>query len=108
MDWDDQFVVAIGAEYELTETFKIRAGYNYGNSPVTSPSLSPLFPALVEHHATVGCTYSLANWDFDFAFEHAFTNTETNDGAMDASNPFYGSEVSHTMETFSFMVSYRF
>lgn len=108
MDWDDQVVVAIGAEYELTDSFKIRAGYNYGNTPVTNVNLSPLFPALVEHHATAGFTYSWTNWDFDFAYEHAFTNTETNDGATDGTNPFYGSKVSHTMDTFSFMASYRF
>ncbi len=108
MDWDDQIVVAIGAEYELTESFKIRAGYNYGNSPVSSPSLSPIFPALVEHHATAGFTYTWTNLDFDFAYEHAFTNTKTNDGAPGANNPFSGSKVSHTMDTFNFMVSYRF
>lgn len=109
MDWDDQIVVAIGAEYELTDSFKIRAGYNYGNTPVSSPYLSPIFPALVEHHATAGFTYTWQSWDFDFAYEHAFTNTETNDGdANPMTNPFYGSEVSHTMDTFSFMVSYRF
>lgn len=109
MDWDDQYVIAIGAEYELTESFKVRAGYNYGNTPVTNVNLSPLFPALVEHHATAGFTYTWTNWDFDFAYEHAFTNTESNNGdANPMTNPFYGSEVSHTMDTFSFMASYRF
>ena len=109
MDWDDQYVVAIGAEYELTESFKVRAGYNYGNTPVTNVNLSPLFPALVEHHVTAGFTYTWTNWDFDFAYEHAFTNTETNDGNSNPmENPFYGSKVSHTMDTFSFMASYRF
>ncbi len=109
MDWDDQVVVAIGAEYELTESFKVRAGYNYGNTPVTNVNLSPIFPALVEHHATAGFTYTWKNWDFDFAYEHAFTNTETNDGNPDPNvNPFYGSKVSHTMDTFHLMASYRF
>lgn len=109
MEWDDQIVVAIGAEYELTDYLKVRAGYNYGNSPVSSANLSPLFPALVEHHATAGFTYTWTDWDFDFAYEHAFTNTKTNDGNPNPmTNPFYGSKVSHTMDTFNFMVSYRF
>jgi long-chain fatty acid transport protein len=108
LEWDDQIVVAIGAEYELTESFKIRVGYNYGNNPVPSANLSPLFPALVEHHATAGFTYTWTNWDFDFAYEHAFKNTETNDGAPSSTNPFSGYEVSHSMDTFSFMTSYRF
>lgn len=109
MKWKDQIVVAVGAEYELTDSLKVRAGYNYGNSPVSSENLSPLFPALVEHHATAGFTYTWTNWDFDFAYEHAFTNTKTNNGDPDPmTNPFYGSKVSHTMDTFNFMVSYRF
>lgn len=109
MNWKDQIVLALGAEYELTDSFKIRAGYNYGNSPVSSANLSPLFPALVEHHVTAGFTYSWTNWDFDFAYEHAFTNTKTNTGDPNPmTNPFYGSKVSHTMDTFNVMVSYRF
>jgi long-chain fatty acid transport protein len=108
MNWKDQIVVAVGAEYELTDSLKVRVGYNYGNSPVSSANLSPLFPALVEHHATGGFTYTWTNWDFDFAYEHAFTNTMTNDGAANETNPFYGSTVSHTMDTFSLMASYRF
>ena len=34
MNWDDQIVFAIGAEYDLVpDRWKIRAGYNYGNAP---------------------------------------------------------------------------
>ena len=101
-------MVAIGAEYELTDTFKIRAGYNYGNNPVPSENLSPLFPAIVEHHATVGFSYAFTSWDLDFAYEHAFKNTETNNGAPSQTNPFSGYTVSHSQNTVHLMVSYRF
>ena len=57
MNWDDQFVFAIGAEYDLVpDRWKIRAGYNYGNAPLNEAQAfeNIAFPALVEHHFTAG------------------------------------------------------
>lgn len=108
MDWDDQIVLALGAQYEINDSWTVRAGYNYGSNPVPDDTLNPLFPAIVEHHVTAGFTYSIGSWDFDFAYEHAFENTQTNTGAASQTNPFAGTEVSHHQDTFQFMVSYRF
>ncbi|MCB2188356.1 MAG: TonB-dependent receptor [Deltaproteobacteria bacterium] len=108
MNWDDQWVFALGAQYEINEMWTVRAGYNYGQNPVPSDSLNPLFPAIVEHHLTAGFTCSVANWDFDFAYEHGFSNSDTNTGAPSQTNPFSGTEVSHYQNTLHFMVSYRF
>ncbi len=108
LGWDDQYVFAIGAAYELTDSVTVRVGYNYGKNPVPSENLSPLFPAIVEHHATAGFTYTWKEWDFDFAYEHGFKNTQTNDGAPSQLNPFAGTTVSHSQDTLHFMVSYRF
>ncbi len=108
MQWDDQYVFALGAQYEINDHWTVRAGYNYGSNPVPDDTLNPLFPAIVEHHVTAGFTYSTGNWDFDFAYEHGFKNTQTNTGAPSATNPFAGTEVSHYQDTFHFMVSYRF
>ena len=33
-DWDDQWVLAIGAQYKPTDKLVLRAGYNYGKNPV--------------------------------------------------------------------------
>ncbi len=78
MNWKDQVVVAVGAAYKLTDLWTLRAGYNYGNNPVPAENLSPLFPAIVEHHLTLGVGYKLnANWSIDAAVEHAFGNSVT-------------------------------
>ena len=61
MDWSDQFVIAIGAEYDLIpETLKVRAGYNYGKHPLNPDRAfeNIAFPALVEHHLTAGVGWS--------------------------------------------------
>ena len=108
MSWKDQWVFALGAQYEINDSWTVRAGYNYGQNPVPDDTVNPLFPAIVEHHITAGFTYSYQEWDFDFAFVHAFNNDQTNDGAPSPTNPFAGTEVSMYQDTASFMISYRF
>ena len=61
MNWDDQVVFAIGAEYDLVpEQWKLRAGYNYGKAPLNEEQAfeNIAFPALVEHHFTAGVGWS--------------------------------------------------
>ena len=55
-DWDDQMVYAIGLEYALNETFRIRAGYNYGKNPLPEGQAceAMAFPAIQEQHYTLG------------------------------------------------------
>jgi long-chain fatty acid transport protein len=61
MNWDDQMVFAVGAEYDLVpEKWKLRAGYNYGKAPLNEEQAfeNIAFPALVEHHFTAGVGWS--------------------------------------------------
>lgn len=76
-DWKSQWVLAAGAEYDLTSRFSLRAGYNYGRNVVAdhdnwNPAGTTMvqgkqmstfgyeyfrvigFPAIVEHHVTLG------------------------------------------------------
>jgi len=76
--WDDQVVAKIGAEFRTSDKLALRVGYNYGNSPIakgnTTGPLNPAlglgatgdaatfnypFPAISEHHLTVGLGYKL-------------------------------------------------
>lgn len=36
--WKDQTVIAVGGEYQVNQALKLRAGYNYGKSPIRSYS----------------------------------------------------------------------
>ncbi|KMY65781.1 hypothetical protein AAU61_20330 [Desulfocarbo indianensis] len=108
MDWKDQWVFALGAQYEINANWTVRAGYNYGKSPIPDDTVNPLFPAIVEHHLTAGFTFSHGDFDIDFAYEHGFEHSQKNTGAPSTTNPFAGTEVSHYQDTLHFMVSYRF
>ena len=61
MNWDDQFVFKLGAEFELNEKIVLRAGYNYGKNPLDKNRSfeSIAFPAIAEHHITCGAGINL-------------------------------------------------
>jgi len=107
MEWDDQIVYALGAAYQLTDQWTLRAGYNYAKNPVPEKNLSPLFPAIVEHHLTLGVGYKFNDsWSVDAGWEHAFEKsvTYTNAGA-----PFGPDAVEkHSQNTVSLFASFKF
>lgn len=89
--WDDQWVFKIGGEYKVNNLLTLRAGYNYGKSPIdgrTIPANAQYegmeclriigFPAIVESHLTFGAGLKLTqNLQMDIAYMHAFENTVT-------------------------------
>lgn len=63
MGWDDQIVLKLGAEYALpmAKALRVRAGYDYGKAPLDAGRAfeNVAFPAIAEHHFTVGAGYDL-------------------------------------------------
>jgi len=61
MSWSDQVVVKVGAQYDVTPGLKIRAGYNYGKMPLDEDRAfeNIAFPAVSEHHVTLGAGYTV-------------------------------------------------
>ncbi len=63
MQWSDQFVVKVGAQYEIPtlKALKVRAGYNYGKAPLDSKNFQAnmAFPAVSAQHFTVGAGYDI-------------------------------------------------
>ncbi len=109
MKWEDQMVYALGIEYAINEMNTVRAGFNYGKSPVPDNYLSPLFPAIVEKHVTLGYGLDLGNLGFDLAYELGLENTQTNNNDNAMVNPFGpGITVSHSQNTIHFETAYSF
>jgi len=109
MAWDDQWVYAIGVEYAVDAMNTLRAGFNYGKSPVPDANLNPLFPATVEKHLTLGYGLNLGQWAINLAYEHAFEKTQTNNNTNQQVNQFGpGLEVTHSQNTVSLDATYRY
>jgi long-chain fatty acid transport protein len=108
-DWDDQWVLAVGAQFKPVEKLALRAGYNYGKNPVKDHSGTSGFngatmvtvqgksmptyyyetfriigfPAIVEHHMTAGIGYSFTNnFELNLGYMHAFENNVKETGTL--------------------------
>jgi long-chain fatty acid transport protein len=87
----------LGGEFKPTQKLALRAGYNYGKSPIRGGAKDPTnsnnipnfdaqfsdfdiavfnligFPAISEHHITLGLGYEFTkNFSIDLAYEHVF------------------------------------
>jgi len=72
MNWKDQLVLKVGAQYAL-DALKLRAGFNYGQSPVDQgQSLEALlFPAIAQMHYTLGAGYDISSWTVNASFMYS-------------------------------------
>ena len=107
-DWENQWVFAIGAQFEATEKLTVRAGYNYAENPVKehngwNPEGATTvqgkqvptfgyemlrnvgFPAIVESHLTLGFGYRLTEaLALNVAYAHVFENEISSSSIGDA------------------------
>jgi long-chain fatty acid transport protein len=73
--WRNMTVYKLGVNYEATEDLTLRAGYNYGKSPIRQGQLvfSAIAPATVEEHYSVGFTYKMKgelDWEISGSYMH--------------------------------------
>ncbi len=117
MNWRDQLAFALGAQYEPDPSFVLRAGYNYGKSPVLPDGINPLFPAVSEHHFSfgVGVRPIPKRLSIDMAVEVSPSNTVASDANNQlahqpgTTNPNgYSVDVSMRQVTATLGASYRF
>jgi long-chain fatty acid transport protein len=101
-NWKDVWTYSAAAEFRATPAVTLRGGYNYGQSPVPSETLNPLFPAITEQHATLGAGYTWGGNTMNVAIERAFNKSVTNSNTDQNVNPFGpGATVDHSQWTFS-------
>jgi len=97
-DWNDQYVFAIGGQWQALPKLYLRAGYNYAENPLedndgftaalTSVQGKSLpgyyfetfrvigFPAIIEQHLTLGVTYEFTpNFAVNLGYVHGFEET---------------------------------
>jgi long-chain fatty acid transport protein len=58
--WRNQKVYKFGIEHKYNKSFTMRAGYNYGRSPIPEDQVlfNMLAPATSDRHYTLGATYA--------------------------------------------------
>jgi long-chain fatty acid transport protein len=105
--WDDQVVFAIGLAYKINDRFNLRAGFNYGESPIDEGSAANnlILPAIVETHYTVGADYRLDDhWEIGCHYMYVPENTVT--AGPETSAP--GVRISLSEQSAGVNLGYRF
>jgi len=109
--WDDQIVYKVGAEFRPSDKLALRAGLNYGESPIKGGNTTDVgmdaatmnypFPAISETHITLGLGYQMdKNMAFNAYYLYSPENTETSaDGS--------GVEISMTQNAFGLGINYQ-
>jgi len=109
LNWKDQFPVAIGIQWEFIEDAFARLGYNYGKNPVPSETVFPVFPAIVEHHITVGGGYNYNDFfEINFSYEIALPNSQTASDAHDVASEYNNSQSTLAEHTINVMGSFTY
>lgn len=77
--WDNMTVYKLGVQYGVNNRLQIRAGYNYGKTPISNDQLAfnTAAPATVEHHYSVGFTYKANdNLEVSGTYMYVASNTQ--------------------------------
>ncbi len=84
LNWSDQWVFKLGAQYHVLPQLAVRAGYNYGKSPLDSSRAfeNIAFPAIAEHHITAGI-----GWDISHAIGVNLAAMYVPEAKLTGSNP---------------------
>ena len=77
VQWKDRWLVGVGAEHRLTESWTVRAGWRWSESPVSAVWITPLNSALLEHTLAVGVGWQYGRWRADLSYEYRFGSGAT-------------------------------
>ena len=95
--WQDIDVWKLGIEFKHSQQLTLRAGYNHGDNPIMARDVTfnILAPGVIENHATLGFTYTLASGnELTMSYMHAFKNDVSGTSILPAfgGNPPAGTE----------------
>lgn len=69
-DWHDVWRYSIGVEYDINESWAVRGGYVYDESPDNSKYVDYMIPAGNRHLFSAGVGYKYQGWTIDVAYTY--------------------------------------
>lgn len=102
-NWQDQDVFNFGFAYRTTAALTLRTGVNLANNPIPDNTVSPLFPAIVKRHYTVGAGYAFFKVsELNASLTYVPKVTSTAPAALG------GYSIDHSQVNWQVMYTYRF
>jgi long-chain fatty acid transport protein len=108
LNWRDQWVGRIGAEYSLNDAWTLRGGYTYSRSPVPDDTLTPLTAAISEHTLAAGLGYTSGPWTWDLGVQWQIPNSQSIEKSVLAAGEYDRSEVELSTWSIDLTTRYEF
>ena len=105
LNWNDQYVVRTGMQYEWSDRLQLRAGYSYADNLVPAQTLTPLTSAIMEHSLTLGMGYQFNHFNLDLAYQWDVPNKEKVGTSGLLAGEYSNSEVDVSVHWFTVSVS---
>jgi long-chain fatty acid transport protein len=108
-DWKDTYFYSIGAEYALSDTFTLRAGVAYDQTPTNDVTRTPRLPDQNRHWASVGLTWmATPTLEINGGYTHIQVSTPTINGAISSSGSILTGSYDSSINLFGVSAQYRF
>jgi long-chain fatty acid transport protein len=105
-DWQSGFTYRLGAQYELTDRWTVRAGYAYSENAIPELTYTPIVPDSDYHLIGLGVGYGTETWSLDLAYQFIYREKRDIDGAQ--LSPTIDGEFENTIHTVALSATYRF
>ncbi len=110
-DWKNTWTIRIGGQYRLSDQWKLRAGYVYDQSPVTSSHFDTAVPDSDRQGLTIGTGYTSGNIAVDASYMYLmFKNRTINDSLAGGSTPVAALDGTYkgTAQLIAITIGYKF
>ncbi len=113
-EWDDTYMVAVGANYQLTDRWTLRGGIGYDESPVNADNRTPRIPDSDRTWLGVGASFEPAeNLTLSGTYVHIFMDDGEIDlratpGGENASRGNLRADTSASVDLIALQATYRF
>lgn len=82
-DWNDIWTYGVSGEYRLSDSWVVRGGYKFMESPIPDETLAPTLPDADRHLLTAGLGYKHGNHSLDIAYAYSIFDDRTVSGNPD-------------------------
>jgi len=107
LNWKNSVIIKFGTEFFTSKALTLRIGYAYGSNPVPESTVFPVFPAIVEHHISLGAGYKLNNnTELNFAYETSLNKSLTGSNPHSVASEFANS--TSELQTSIFHLSFNY
>ena len=101
-DWDDTFTAGVAGDWQLTEHWAVRAGYQFYETPVPEHTFSPLIPDSNQHAFTAGFQFGKDRHNAEIAYGYIWYEDRE---IRDNQNPLFNGD--YEMNVHLWSLAYR-